>query len=85
MVLERTNYKRRREGSSEASWGCWAICTCQLLRVSSYSSIECGQWKRWVQERDDLRKRTRQERLYAMRFNSFKSQLERERHVIAIQ
>ena len=38
-----------------------------------------------VQERDDLRKRIRQERLYSMRFNSFKSQLERERHAIAIQ
>ena len=38
-----------------------------------------------VQERDDLRKRTRQERLHAMRFNSFKSQLERERHAIAVQ
>ncbi len=38
-----------------------------------------------VQERDDLRKRTKQERLYSMRFNSFKSQLERERHTIAIQ
>ena len=38
-----------------------------------------------MQERDDVRKRTRQERLEAMRFNSFRSPLERERHAIAIQ
>lgn len=38
-----------------------------------------------MQERDDLRKRTRQERLDAMRFGTFKSQLERERHALAVQ
>ena len=41
----------------------------------------------WIalQERDDLRKRTRQERLDAMRFGTFTSQLERERHALAVQ
>lgn len=59
--------------------------TCETHTSSCALSYNIHHMNDMVQERDDLRKRTRQERLYSMRFNSFKSQLERDRHAIAIQ
>lgn len=54
---------------------------CMALKQSTWEQLQ----KMELQERDDVRKRTRQEQLDAMRFNTFKSQLEREKHAIAIK